>query len=65
MLRLNFGSLSLQEAFRKPSGSLSLSEEHMGFLKRLVEIGEADSLSQAMRKCISIAMEKFEKGSGK
>lgn len=38
--------------------SLSLSQEQVEFLREMVGRGEADSLSQAVRKCISIAMEK-------
>jgi len=43
---------------------ISLPEEHVEFLKGMVERGEADSISQAVRKCISLAAERVGKGGG-
>jgi len=38
---------------------ISLPQEHVEFLRGTVEAGEAESISQAVRKCIDAAMERF------
>lgn len=43
---------------------ISLPQEYVEFLRGMVEGGEADSVSQAVRKCISIAMERFRSEGG-
>jgi len=38
---------------------ISLPQEYVDFLRGMVEAGEAESISQAVRKCIGAAMERF------
>jgi len=37
---------------------ISLPKEQIEFLRGMVEKGEADSISQAVRKCVALAAEK-------
>ncbi|MEM0489231.1 MAG: ribbon-helix-helix protein, CopG family [Candidatus Bathyarchaeia archaeon] len=38
---------------------ISLPQEYVDFLRGVVEAGEAESISQAVRKCIGATMERF------
>ncbi|MEM3433570.1 MAG: hypothetical protein QXP27_05295 [Candidatus Methanomethyliaceae archaeon] len=41
---------------------VSLSKEHIEFLRSMIEKGEAETLSQAVRRCIGLARESVGKG---
>lgn len=38
---------------------ISLPQEYVEFLRGMVETGEAESISQAVRKCVGVAIERF------
>jgi len=42
--------------------TIALSQAQFPFLRDLVERGEAESVSQAIRKCINVAMKSLREG---
>jgi len=42
--------------------TIALSQAQLQFLRDLVERGEAESVSQAIRKCINVAMKSLREG---